>query len=77
MTVLYVLEKNVAHSKPLQKLLLPKKPATGFGQESKTQQAFLLFQMIQSYFQSHGIGPGLRVLLISQPPPLIPHLGLA
>lgn len=42
----------MAHSKlrPLQGLL-PKPPATGFGQESKTQQAFLLFQeMIQSYF---------------------------
>lgn len=45
----------MAHSKlmPLQGVLLPKKPATtGFGQESKTQQSFLLFQkMIQSYFQ--------------------------
>lgn len=54
LTVLYVLEKNVAHSKlrPLQGLLLPKKAVIGFGQESKTQQAFLVFQeMIQSYFQ--------------------------
>lgn len=52
-TVLYVLEKSVARSKlrPLQGLL-PKKPVTGFGQESKTWQIFLLFQeMIQSYFQ--------------------------
>ena len=32
--------------------LLPKKPVTGFGQESNTWQIFLLFQeMIQSYFQ--------------------------
>lgn len=54
MTVLYVLVKNVAHSKlrPLQGLLLPKKPVIGFGQESKKQQASLLFQeMIRSYFQ--------------------------
>lgn len=53
MTVLYVLEKNVARSKlrPLQGLLLPKKPVIGFGQESKKQQASLLFQMVQSYFQ--------------------------
>lgn len=53
LTVLYVLEKNVVHSKwrPLQELLLPK-PVFGFGQESKTQQVFLLFQeMIQYYFQ--------------------------
>lgn len=44
----------MAHSKlkPLQELLL-KKPVTGFGQEPKTQQTFLLFQeMIQSYFHS-------------------------
>lgn len=44
----------MAHSKLklLQGLLLPKKSATGFGQESKTQWVFLLFQeMIQSYFQ--------------------------
>lgn len=43
----------MAHSKlkPLQELLL-KKPVTGFGQEPKTLQTFLLFQeMIQSYFQ--------------------------
>lgn len=44
----------MAHSKlmPLQGVLLPKKPATtGLGQESKSQQSFLLFQMIRSYFQ--------------------------
>lgn len=54
MTVPYVLEKNETHSKlrPLQGLLLSKKPVIGFGQEPKTQQTFLLFQeMIQSYFQ--------------------------
>lgn len=52
MIVLYVLERSVAHSKlrPLQGLL-PKKPATGFGQESKVQQAFLFLEMIQHYFQ--------------------------
>lgn len=45
----------MAHSKlrPLQGLLLPKMTATtGFGQESKTQKAFLPFQeMIQNDFQ--------------------------
>lgn len=44
----------MAHSKlrPLQGLPLPKKSATGFGQQLKTQWVFLLFQeMIQNYFQ--------------------------
>lgn len=44
----------MAHSKlrPQQGLLLPKKPANGFGQESETQWVFLLFQeMIQNYSQ--------------------------
>lgn len=53
-TVLYVLEKYVAHSnmKQLQPFLLPK-PVTGFGQEPTPQQAFLLIQeMTQSYFQT-------------------------
>lgn len=69
--------------RPLQELL-PKQLLTGFGQELKTQQAFLLLQeMIQSYFQpfvyvleTNGTGLGLKVVQISLPPPLIPHLGL-
>lgn len=83
--VLYAVEKNVAHPnmRPLQELL-PKHFVTGFGQELKTQQAFLLLQeMIQSYFQpfvyvleTNGAGLGLKVVQISVPPPLIPHLGL-
>lgn len=53
-TVLYVLEKYVAHPsmKPQQRFLLLLKALTGFDQEQTIQQAFLLFQeMIQSYFQ--------------------------
>lgn len=58
---------------------------TGFGQESKTQKTFLLFQeMIQNDFQpflqvleTHVTGPDLRSLHISLLPPLILHLGLA
>lgn len=56
---------------------------TGFGQESKTQEAFLPFQeMIQYYFQPfqvpeiHVTRSGLRILQISLLPPLILHLGL-
>lgn len=85
LTVLYVLEKSVARSKlrPLQELL-PKKPATGFGQESKVQQAFLFLEMIQHYFQqflyvleTNAAELGLMILQISLLPPLILHLGLA
>lgn len=57
---------------------------TGFGQESKTQKAFLPFQeMIQNDFQpflqaleTHVTRSGLMTLQISLLPPLI-HLGLA
>lgn len=71
---------------PPQGLLLPKMTATtGFGQESKTQKTFLLFQeMIPNDFQpflqvleTHVTGPDLRILQISLLPPLILHLGLA
>lgn len=84
MTVLYVLEKSVARSKlrPLQGLL-PKQSATGFGQESKVQQAFLSLEMIQHYFQqflyvleTNVAELGLMILQISLLPPLILHLGL-
>lgn len=82
---LYALEKKVAlpNMRPLQGLL-PKQSVTGFDQELKTQQAFLLLQeMIQSYFQpfvyvleTNGAGLGLKVVQTSLQPPLILHLGL-
>lgn len=69
--------------RPLQGLL-PKQSVTGFDQELKTQQAFLLLQeRIQSYFQpfvyvleTNGAELGLKVVQISLQPPLILHLGL-